>query len=1186
MALFSTIVIETFKALYTTFVKKTAEELLWPKVKSVFSKFDKTTLEDCFNKALGKVMSKYKINDEELLKSKIETELHGDHNLLKTFPAVSDSILGDFYSFYSDEINKHTEIKKKIENNRQLLTDDAVILIDRNFENIVSDVCEIKKDVHDLVINKGLGADVKIVEAGQQIQKFNSHIIIREDVEKVSKLLSIGKIINLYGGRLVGKDILAEQVAQANSCKKNIHIDLHYKNDINVIEMLKKYDAANQIVIVSNLNYRFGDDYSERVISSILERDFHSIIIITTLEPIEDLLNGTSTKGVLLYEVRELSTSDMRKLALTYGMPSDFPLKKLVFSGYQHPLVANACCYLCQKDEWKGSKILADLLFQVQDFDLSRKMSILIKRFVADDATRNLMARINLLRINTLPLNLVGALANVAPSIDGYMEKINELMPDWLQLSGDSIKVNSLLRYWQYGLMNDEKKSCYIASAEFFLNKKTLDPIEIGWIITFFANAGEYDNAGYVYSSALEKLKPLRKNLKETPLFVFFWIDLPLPTMMSAPVKITVRLSQLKSPFTDDKYKDYLVKDLFEVLNGGAVSDSLKDLSYKFIGFYAASKGDMWLSQKCIEMDEALVFRPLKLPKKLMDEQDELNEKFRQIPLYLLFKSSNIEEFKTNLSHGPFDISMTLAYGFANCVFKKLISESEEPFDWNALLSDFRQYVSEVKKSQNTNFYTAFKTMQLLIEGKDLQNIELMEKDYQDTCLNVKDDISFAMFHYALGYSYYSFENYTKAEDCLKESSKYVDNLPPVISKKIYLLLSYIAAHNGNQDKQLQYFEEIDKVKDIESTDLERIELIGERAIANWDSGKIDESVRLIGKALLKSVELFRQDESNIFHKYLLAKVGCCVSQWYYRVLHDNYEEGKVYPIPGIFTEHYEDVWTEGNFEIKEFGVLLQMYHLESITINANTGMWAKELIKSSKLHPNNLHQILKILTIPMVLNKQYSDIFDLLDIDINSKSLPAKKDMPSTDPTGSFFNFFIIPLLMEYVIDSQEAQPEDLLSEVIMPIIKRAQRAEGYCDNDVLFRIMAVLNGNPVDKDEENIWVKVTEQPMLLAGNCSPSDAFLYLFNILEQVEPLYIRINDSERLMSDFAYSVLQKQIRMHPDEMDVIGINERGEKYINQNSKSKRYKRILNVFYYALKHFKIEANLENKILDWIDS
>lgn len=1185
MVTISTIVVETFKALYTAFIKKTVEDVFLPKLKSLFTKSDKTSIEDCFNKALKQVMTKYNISDEELLRSKLNSELYGNRDILTTFPNVKQGITSDFYDCYTNEINKHADLKQKIDNSRQLLADDVLVQVDRNFESLVADVSLIKKDLQELVLNQGLGADVKIVEAGHPIYNYDKHIIVRDDVGEVAKLLSIGKILNLYGGHLLGKDVLASQAAETYKDKTVIHINLHYKKDINVIELIRQCDAPNQIIIVSNLDYRFGDEYCDRIVSTILGSNCKSIIIITTLEPIKELLSGESTKGILLYEVKDFSPSDMEQLALTYGMPSNFPLKKLVFYGYQHPIVANACCALCQKDGWRGSKVLADLLFRVQDFDISRKLSLLIKHFVSEDATRNLMARINLLHLNTLPMKLVESLANVAPGINGYMEKINELMPDWIVQDNDNIKISSLLRYWHYGLMTEEKKSCYIAAAQYFLSKKTLDPMEIGWIITFFADAGEYDKAGYMYSSALEKIKPLIPELKEPPLFTYFWIDLPLPEAMSAPVKIIVRLSQLTSPLTKDEYKEYLVKDLFEIQDDGMVSDDLKDLTYKLIGFYAASKGDMWLSQKCIDMDAELAFKPLQLPKELKDEQDELNDKFRQISVYLLVKSKNIDEFKVNLSRGKFDISLQLAYSFACYVINRLISSDEDPVHWDALLHSFNQYVEAAKGSINANLFCAFKTMQLLIEGKDLRDAQLMEKDFQEAIKDVSDGIALGMFHYALGYSYYALEKETDSQKHLIEALKVIDKLPAALSKKIYLLLSYIAAHNGNHEQQIHYIESIDNITDVDSIEVEKAQLIGEKAIAYWDSGNIDKSIRLIGKALILSVNLIRQDKDNYLNKNLLSKVGCCVSQWYYMCLHGHFEDDKVYPIPGMFTEHYEDAWTEGDFDMKEFGILLQMYHLESITIDVNTALWAKELMKSSNLHPNNLHQVLTILTIPMIVNRQYSDLSELLDIDIRSISLPSKEGMPKFDPTGRFFNYFVIPLLMENVIDGQESQPMDLLGEVIMPIIRKAQKAEGYCESDILGRTEDILNGKQIDKDEDNIWVRATEFLMNLAGTCSAPDAFLYTFNILEQTEPLYERLVWSDKLMSQFAYSVLNKQMNIHADELDIKGINERGEKYINSKSDTKQYKRIMNVFYCALKNFHVETSLENRIMDWLE-
>lgn len=249
----------------------------------------------------------------------------------------------------------------------------------------------------------------------------------------------------------------------------------------------------------------------------------------------------------------------MEKVAYSYEMPHDFVLKKLVYNGFCHPLVANACCKLCKDDEWKGSKVLEDLLFRVQYFDLPRKLSVFVSRFVPEEHTRHLMARISLLRLETIHETTIIALANVHPSISGYKEKLTALIPDWIQQDKDVFHVSNLLKYWNYGLLEEEKKSCYIATAKSILNKKVLTPIELSEIIICLVNGGQYDDAGYIYTSALEKLKKFESDIKEKPLFASFWIDLPLPDKMSDDVKIIVRISQLTSSITEEKYKKYIV---------------------------------------------------------------------------------------------------------------------------------------------------------------------------------------------------------------------------------------------------------------------------------------------------------------------------------------------------------------------------------------------------------------------------------------------------------------------------------------------------------------------------------------------------------------------------------------------------------------------------------------------------
>lgn len=182
---------------------------------------------------------------------------------------------------------------------------------------MASDITKVRDDVHKMMMSKGLSADVTIKQAEKQTRKFDKHIILRDDIKTLLPLMQACKILNLYGARLIGKSILAQQII--NASKKDAEIvDLHYSEDINVIDVIKEYDQTQRIIVIDNLNYRYGDDYSERIIDFILESNLKSTFIITTIEPLKDLTKGTSTRGILTFQVKEFTVDEMEKVAYSY----------------------------------------------------------------------------------------------------------------------------------------------------------------------------------------------------------------------------------------------------------------------------------------------------------------------------------------------------------------------------------------------------------------------------------------------------------------------------------------------------------------------------------------------------------------------------------------------------------------------------------------------------------------------------------------------------------------------------------------------------------------------------------------------------------------------------------------------------------------------------------------------------
>lgn len=1176
----------TFVALYNAFIEKAVDDFLWPNLKGIFKKKSYSTLTSCFDHALNDVMKKHPESNSENFRKLLRDEVFENDDIIRSLPSLSNKYISDIYKKFLQNLEKSPKLKILIKWHLLSISEITITKINKDFSKLASDITKVRDDVHKMMMSKGLSADVTIKQAEKQTRKFDKHIILRDDIKTLLPLMQACKILNLYGARLIGKSILAQQII--NASKKDAEIvDLHYSEDINVIDVIKEYDQTQRIIVIDNLNYRYGDDYSERIIDFILESNLKSTFIITTIEPLKDLTKGTSTRGILTFQVKEFTVDEMEKVAYSYEMPHDFVLKKLVYNGFCHPLVANACCKLCKDDEWKGSKVLEDLLFRVQYFDLPRKLSVFVSRFVPEEHTRHLMARISLLRLETIHETTIIALANVHPSISGYKEKLTALIPDWIQQDKDVFHVSNLLKYWNYGLLEEEKKSCYIATAKSILNKKVLTPIELSEIIICLVNGGQYDDAGYIYTSALEKLKKFESDIKEKPLFASFWIDLPLPDKMSDDVKIIVRISQLTSSITEEKYKKYIVKDLLRIANLETVPDKLKFFTYRLLAFYAASISDIDLAHTCIELNSKLAMTTIDLASQFKKEQEELDEKFNQISTYFLFTSKDLEEFKKSLQNAKIDISLSLAFEFSRYTLGRLCPERDlNKSDWITILSKYNEYLKAIRETANDNLNIAFTTQVLLIEGKEVKDMDLLNHDIEEIKHTNPDSLAIAMYKYALGYSYYVNGMLNDALKVLEEANKQSSELPQIVANQTLYLLSYLYALEGNIDKRLSAINDINFTDNTETTERDKAEYYGEKALALWDAKHKDDAISMIEDCLDIAINLIQTDKDNYLYKCLLSKVGMCVQQWYAYLTKGEFLKDYAIPMPGLFTERFDSILAEGDYDMKPFGILLQAYHLDTLTINKNASRIAKQMLECSKRHPNRLHSVLNILTIPMILDKQYSALSELMRIDKLAKEQPSPSGMPQANPTDSFMNFYILPLLMNYIVEIQSMGSSTILGDVVISLIKEAQEYDGYCDKEITNSIIDIIEGKKADLSNVNISVKVTSMIMNLAGDCRSTDAFIYLYSIIHNNEKLYSSIVGGDKLMCDFAFSVLQKQINTRSYELDINSINEKGISYIDSSPMKIRYKKVMKVFYFALKQDLNEpANIKNQIVDWLD-
>lgn len=1170
--------LETFKALYAYFLTdgiKCVGELVKFKRSNV-------TLKSCFTRALSKVLKKHEIKDEVDFKND-QQKLFVCGNVSVENLLKGDGLTKELYNNYLRELSKHFWLCGMVKLHLLSLSTALTQEINSKLSTLIVQFKSGEKFLNEAYLNNGLGADITIVQSERKPEHYNQHIILRSEVYKLGEIAKNCKVLFLYGEKLIGKSILAEQIAETFKDKTKSCLNLHYKEEGNAIEFVHQHNKKNDVVIIDNLNTSFGNEYAERIFHFLLSLPHDSITIVTGNEDISDLLTSISLDGLIKYEVKPFQNSEVEKIAETYGMPRDSKLLNMLESMSKHPLLVRAYCEQCCQNQWKIVPTLYQLFAYKGSNQLNSYLVKIIKEVIPDENTRNLLARINLIRLSHPTQEMITVLANVKPPISGYMERLNALMPSWIRIEKGSYVLNDLLHYWTFGLLTSEKNSCYLSISKFMLEKKTVNTLEVFQVITYLSNGGAYNDAGILLANSLAKAK--EQNLPSESLYYnLIWIDLPLPEKMSPNVKDIVRISQIISPYTDKKYYPFLVNNILRILQSGGVNPLLKKSSYFLLSMFSSSYlNNIKLGGECfdraMECDSNLPYQ-----ESLKPVYDSLNSESKKIVNFFLMKSDDVENYREYLKKGAGELNLSLCYSFSCHIMGEICGRyGEKPPVWKEVLEEMRKYYDASFEYKRTNLSLAFAIQILLISGQHLQDPVLIKCYYTNFLKQNLGEVSKSGLDYAVGYGNDTLKDYHTAKDYLLSAYQNAKQLPSDIRNEILLLLSFIEAHDSRKDKQLKYIDELNINQNKEPNDIQMAKYYGEATIAYWDSDKLV-SEKNMEKCLEIILQYYHTDSENILYKMMLTKAGCCIGQMFTYVNKNHYEDKFLVPFPGLFTECNSEVFYKGDFSNKEFSVVFQMYQLNLLLKSGGAETWAEKLIDlADKLKcDTSLVRAISMLSISFIVKNDYHTLEKIINIVLISYQNKLPSDAPKIKRIDSFFFFFIIPMMISYESEVLENGSSNILLNHILPILKKADSI--FEDQNCRQQFLDVLEGNVLhNKVNSNPNISTTFDLLKLQKE-DPLHSFLILYHVVSYVECIFSQMADYDVLLSRLSSSLLKYEMKKFPDQLEINLIQTKGLNYINQTVDFK-YKAVAKVFYNAIKDIShLTPKENNSLLAWL--
>lgn len=555
-------------------------------------------INDCLKKAIQKsiknkeIASYIKDNDEEKYLDALKKELLSqEHNF-----AAGSSDEKILKSFQQELAKRPLFAVKLIKLYGQELCSTSQQILD-NLNEQIREIRAIKEQgdrISDVLktITKRTGYSLSITDSMKgdfECLIPESHFSRSDLVNSIkNRLLQCG-CIYLYGGYKIGKSVLTCLVAREFAGYDLVRIPLDYQNILNVKDIVLSYNTKKRILfVIDGLSYQ-----DETVIL-----DLCRFISLQNKQLWLFLLNGR--QALSQFTTVDLEIDEVAVPLMTVGEVKELipqQLQVLVppinsLSG-GNPGIAILMIQALERQGWPDTEQALQTIFTfLPDSTIKDKYRSVLKTIIPSRDALRLLNRLLLVK-KPFDRNVVKQLANQDPAIllpdTCFADLINIAITD--NGTGTYVVTPALAKILSPDLLPQEQSNCDHWLANDLLSHGNLSELDAITVLSYLLDGGEYDNAGKFYLSFLISARP---NLANYNVFIFIWLNIPLPEQMSLPVRVLIRIEQVVAICSQEELKEsYPIQDLENLIRQDSVSPNLRYLSYQALYYYYGIQGQV-----------------------------------------------------------------------------------------------------------------------------------------------------------------------------------------------------------------------------------------------------------------------------------------------------------------------------------------------------------------------------------------------------------------------------------------------------------------------------------------------------------------------------------------------------------------------------------------------------------------
>lgn len=820
-----------------------------------------------------------------------------------------------------------------------------------------------------------------------------SHIIHRKQlVSRCITSLYAGKLLILYGPLKVGKTTLAQLVAKE-------------KEEVEIID-----DVAEQ-----NL---------EVLISTLLEKSKVKSIIVTTPSALNKNLSTLDFSLIEQIEVPLLSIEETVELINTYGPTSDL---HIFIYGHTcgHPVLVKTLCSYFATCEWQfDAKNFDQILSYSFDYNLKRSLSYLISKIIPEVDTRVLLNRLLSIR-GSFSETEVCQLAEITPQIGEVKRRLYSLIPTWITDNGKLFKTSPLLnKLWQADISNECKKQCNKILAQNILNQSSpLTELDVLNYINYSVNAEEYDNAGHMYITILNKFHDANEVIPKKSLLKSIWIDIQLPIKMSLSVKIGCRLAQLLllSNLSEGQ-RNYLLWDLKQLV------DCYEKDDYKAFFYYAVAL-ICWQENNVadgLKYYNAYTTSEKSKAVSILSQHGEDGSLLDKDIWIFLLRLTDVREYETWLEsfRGSHIDYVHNDKKICNCCYlavSRLITYHLRESDVEAKQNVLERIWNKAEQCgcPEIAIVSLFKIIDIFGSVGKYDEAKVLYDDHYE---KYKDfPLAVILLNGAMAYACYKNEKTNKEywyyfEQVINFSDK---DLIPDIQLHMKELFAYVVAEK-DQERSVILLEEALEYANNENHRVDIFEYYqckGELSYAYWRIGERVKAVELLSDCVDFVLPLAEAEKD--FAKTYLCLCNCLLTKYSLDVKDKPLPENQASPKCGMFTESnlmgLDDLFTVERLYVTCY----QMSELcENIQMNILVYRWAKKAIDDCRRRCDvkESHSLL-FMFIPLLnIDDDIDDVAFILKRSDEARRLGYKlhPELKKENYDMEYIEFQVIPVLMQ----------------------------------------------------------------------------------------------------------------------------------------------------------------------------